>query len=141
LATRRRPVKRRVAHWESEYRRLSAMSESALYHEVSRRRPRHREPGIAYKFSFSVGDGRRWFQRRLHDIADAVCKHPRVRTLLQRRHAKEELFLAVVDVLMGYWWGVPAATLSALVVRSGVEELCRERQRRHPARRGHSRPK
>jgi len=72
---------------------------------------------------------KRWFQGKRSEIVAAVCANARVRTL-SRQHAQgHDLVLAVcgaLDAIASAFGGVPIVTVAALVVRLGLQEMCRQ---------------
>jgi hypothetical protein len=68
---------------------------------------------------------RAWLEAQVDRLRDAICSDPGVQAL--RKNDQRDLLdlaVAVTDLVAGIVGAVPAATVSVLLVRQGLERLC-----------------
>ena len=117
---------RQVAHWNKEFDRLSSMSDSAIYRELSLKvQLRGLRPGRAYSVSGEPKHGHSWVERKLSGARRSICNSPKIRGLIAGGdYTSRDLFLVLVDVLSSLHFYVPVGTVAMIVARRGLKKLC-----------------
>jgi len=74
-----------------------------------------------------VDIGRSWFQQNYLKISNHVCNNERIRKLYKDKNIRRRtmLIVALGDLLMGIISGVSPITVSALLMKEGLETVCR----------------
>lgn len=98
----------------------TALSESELWlllgQEIS--------PGLGSRDpKFLIAAAKAWFDARISDIRTAVCGNG---TVTQARASEDRgvLLSALYDVIAPLLGGIPAATVTVLILRYGLDRLC-----------------
>jgi hypothetical protein len=72
--------------------------------------------------------GKLWFQNNLNSWRELICNHERLRSWKEAIAESEEVVvcLAIADLILGSVGSVPAVTVSAQLMRIGLEKLCND---------------
>ena len=73
--------------------------------------------------------GRAWLESRSDELAATICPSKRIKQLYQIADLSDrraQLITAIADLISGLVVGVPPWTVSALLVRLGLESLCKD---------------
>ncbi len=72
-----------------------------------------------------IDDAKRWWKKSQDKIVHLVCSSAKVRNAVA---ATDDiaLYTAVVDAILGVLTGVAVATAGALIVKRGVELMCKD---------------
>jgi hypothetical protein len=69
--------------------------------------------------------GRAWLEAQTDRLREAICNDPRVQAVRNDEHADVvDLAAAVTDLVATIVGGVPAAVVSVILVRRGLDRLC-----------------
>src|SRR4051812_47782657 len=109
----------------AEAQRLAGSTEDELYEEIGR----IVSPKMAFppRMPELISNGRQWFSQQRTQLCEIVCADRRVRPLTKLDRATHEAIAAVcgpLDVAVHLPQGVPAVTVSAVIVRVGIHHFC-----------------
>jgi hypothetical protein len=108
--------------------KLLGKSEAELLQEIGRELIG--KPAAPLSNEELEAEGRGWLRARWDVLAEAICSNNIVQTIMNMPKSLEQdvqLVAAIADLISGLSMGVSPWTLSALLVKSGVEKLCAKR--------------
>ena len=67
-----------------------------------------------------------WYHRNKILIQDKICQNPQIIKLIsfEKGELKVELFAAIIDLIVSMKIGVSPATLSAIILKQGLNNFC-----------------
>lgn len=73
-----------------------------------------------------IEKGKNWLNKRYSKLSELICKDESVKLLLESQSAERRIELAVViaDILAASFTSIPVFTISVLLVKNGIHELC-----------------
>jgi hypothetical protein len=74
-----------------------------------------------------IKKGKNWMSKRYSTFSELICTNEVVKLLLESQSAERRIELAVViaDILAASFTSIPVFTVSVLLVKNGIHELCR----------------
>lgn len=72
--------------------------------------------------------GRTWLKSRSSKFSELICQDQRVKILMKSETADRRIELAAVvaDLLAASFTSLPIFTVTALLIKNGIHELCKE---------------
>lgn len=104
---------------------LLSMSETELLGEIGKE--------LTAKLAFplepeeNVKRAQGWFKARVSEIRKTLC-HPTIRKILQTQSTESQIVIEVAKIIAGIVIDVTPIKVAALVVKLGIEELCKTNQ-------------
>lgn len=105
---------------------LETLDEDGLLELIGADLARHEHPALPFNKSELIAKARKWADENKQVLRTTICNDETIRNLVKRSATRQQLGVAISDLIVGLCTGIAPMTVAYLLTKMGLEEMCAE---------------